>query len=1358
MKPLLKYLTEISQSRDKRIIQSVRKESGRVEVPKTKKRLPKKALNQVLKICAFSLGATFTGMFVYAGEAFADVELTPKFEPNNVTAKQPSTLRFTLTNFEGNVANDVGFTNTLPSGLVIANPNGLTNSCSGTPIATAGGNQVQLTGGEVPANGGTCVITVQVKADNAGTYEVEIQPGDVTSSNAGTNIDPAKVTLTVAPSSPIAGSIAFNPDLLHGDAGPSVFTLTLNNDNPFDLTGTNFSNITLPNGLAFANSPNEQTTCAGGNVALSGSSFSFAGGTIPTDGSCTISFNVEPADSNIFLDNTYEIQIPSSGIQTTEEITNSNAISGDIRIQSGAKINVSFAESKIFSETTTNMTLKLENFNGQDITPLDFTNTLPSGLIPNSIVSSSCGTASVSGQNIVLTGGTIPQAPTGPGSGSCEIVVEVTSNDADSYTNSISAGTFNGVQYEATSANLTVVAPVFIDMNFGPSSIIQGDKTILTYTIRNESTQKDADITQFINSLNLGNGYNITGAVGNNTCTGSNLNVSGNQITLTGGTIAPQSSCQFQVEVEVDETAPGGNRNQNVGIGQLETSLGSNSEESNETLSVASRVKVTKEFSPTSIIQGQQTTLTITLHNDFNKDDENNNPQDAIIDSFLDDLQTMGNGFTIGGNVTTTCGGTLNAPVNSTEIRMTGGTIPNNGTCTIIVPVQLDINSRIGDRTNTVQVDGLKTQNLGNNIFKATAKLNVPAAIDARPKFIPQKVIINQQSTLQITFSRPSNGNPLTGIALNQTLPSGYQIAPVPNISATDCGANVTAPAGSTTIDIQNGDLSSKDSCTVSVDVVVPGTVGEANLRISKGTVTTTQGAKNERNRNTKSQRIDPFLTLNKSFDPEEISPTATSRMSIQILNNNPDAIDLTQVQLTDVFPQDLIITNDPQAEFVNNSDCSGGSVTATPGGTQLELTNASIKANATCEVQVNVTSQYAGNLINEIPLENVSTKETVTNRNKPSATLILTGNADLEIVSKDDGKTFVSPGDTTTYTIIVRNNPINGNGDGNDVAGVPIKDIPDPGLTITDWTCVADANSACSEASGTGTLDTTVRVAKGETVTFTVNAKVDENIDVDQISELKNTAEVGRVRKVIDPNSDNNSKTDTNNVILGSPNVLLVKRITGVKPKEATEYTTTTRDGNNLAVYVNDPANFYDDNKLDYQEPNPNDTQFPTKDTDKWPNTTEDTSSTFLIGGINGGKVLPNEELEYTVYFLSSGEFAAKKVLLCDRVPDKVTFIPDSFNNESAKAAGGSAISDRGILWLKDGQTQSLTNDSDGDVAQYFPPGVEPSSVYPTIKCGGRNTNGAVVVNLGDLPGANSDGVQPEETYGYIRFRGRVK
>ena len=80
-----------------------------------------------------------------------------------------------------------------------------------------------------------------------------------------------------------------------------------------------------------------------------------------------------------------------------------------------------------------------------------------------------------------------------------------------------------------------------------------------------------------------------------------------------------------------------------------------------------------------------------------------------------------------------------------------------------------------------------------------------------------------------------------------------------------------------------------------------------------------------------------------------------------------------------------------------------------------------------------------------------------------------------------------------------------------------------------------------------------------------------------------------------------------------------------------------------------------------------------------------------------------------------------------------------------------------RGILWLKDGNTQSLTNNRDGDFGRYFPPRIEPSTVYPDIECDGPNINGAVVVNLSDLPNATDSGI-PNTSYGFVRFRGRVK
>ena len=75
----------------------------------------------------------------------------------------------------------------------------------------------------------------------------------------------------------------------------------------------------------------------------------------------------------------------------------------------------------------------------------------------------------------------------------------------------------------------------------------------------------------------------------------------------------------------------------------------------------------------------------------------------------------------------------------------------------------------------------------------------------------------------------------------------------------------------------------------------------------------------------------------------------------------------------------------------------------------------------------------------------------------------------------------------------------------------------------------------------------------------------------------------------------------------------------------------------------------------------------------------------------------------------------------------------------------------------FKDGNTESLTNTKDRDADRYGPPVIEPSTFEPQLQCSGANTNGAVVVNLGNLPNATAPGT-PNTSYGYIRFKGKVK
>ncbi|MEM9267084.1 MAG: hypothetical protein AAGA46_16330, partial [Cyanobacteria bacterium P01_F01_bin.13] len=215
-------------------------------------------------------------------------------------------------------------------------------------------------------------------------------------------------------------------------------------------------------------------------------------------------------------------------------------------------------------------------------------------------------------------------------------------------------------------------------------------------------------------------------------------------------------------------------------------------------------------------------------------------------------------------------------------------------------------------------------------------------------------------------------------------------------------------------------------------------------------------------------------------------------------------------------------------------------------------------------------------------------------------------------------------------------------------------------------------------------------------------------------------------------------------NVLQASdPNVLLVKRITAINGD------VNTVGGDDLSDYIDEATNPYDDNTVTTSALTP-------PDTNQWPNPT-----TNLVGGINGGDVIPNDEIEYTIYFLSSGDATAENVLFCDYVPSFTSFIPNAYGGNRPQATGGIGGANLSIELFRNGTTDYHTGANDGDSAIYFGPGIDPANSFSDIDCDGdgngtnANPNGAVVVNLGDLPDATSN---TTGAYGYVRFRARVK
>jgi uncharacterized repeat protein (TIGR01451 family) len=150
---------------------------------------------------------------------------------------------------------------------------------------------------------------------------------------------------------------------------------------------------------------------------------------------------------------------------------------------------------------------------------------------------------------------------------------------------------------------------------------------------------------------------------------------------------------------------------------------------------------------------------------------------------------------------------------------------------------------------------------------------------------------------------------------------------------------------------------------------------------------------------------------------------------------------------------------------------------------------------------------------------------------------------------------------------------------------------------------------------------------------------------------------------------------------------------------------------------------------------------------------TTEDSDNheywpaNYLTGAVDGGKVKPGDDVEYTIYYMSSGNRDLSDVNICDLVPANTEFLPNAYG------------SGQGISWKvgTSGET-FLTNSGDTDKGRYY---MANEALPTTMPCSSANTNGAVTVELAKAPERMppaSDVGTPNSSYGLVRFRAKVK
>src|SRR6185312_13571236 len=670
----------------------------------------------------------------------------------------------------------VAFSDTLPAGLVISTPNGLTGSCgSGTITATQGTNVISLSGGTLAASA-SCTFSVNVTGIAAGLQTNTT--GNVTSTQGGAG---GTATATLKVEAPPSIAKVFNPSTMALHATTSLtFTIANPAANVDPLTGVAFTD-TLPTGQTVANGT--ATVCGGTLTTTAPTGIALSGATIAVNSQCQFSVTVTGAASGQYTNTTGNVTSTNGGT--------GNTASANLTVATPPTIQKVFGAATIPVNGITSLTFTIANPNtGLGLTGIAFTDSLPAGLViaatPN--LNNTCGgtaTALGGSGSVVLSAGTLAA------SASCTVSVNVQGTTAGVKNNSVTVSSTEAGTGNTSNASITVALPPGIIKSFGAASIPLNGSTSLSFTISNPNSTSALTGVGFSDTLPAGlvisTPSGITGSCGTGTITATS---GANVISLSGASIPANGSCTFSVNVTGITAGL-----QNNTTGSVSSTEGGPGGTASASVKVEAPPSIGKVFNPSAIALNATTSLTFTITNPA----ANVNSLTGV--AFTDTLPT---GLTVANGTATVCGGNLTT-TSPTGIALSGATIAVNGQCQFSVTVT---GAASGQYTNTTGAVTLTNGGTGNT---ATANVTVATPPSIVKVFGASTIPLNGITSLTFTITNSNTNLALTGIAFTDSLPAGLLVAATPNLNNT-CGGTASAVGGSGSVSLSAGTLAASGS------------------------------------------------------------------------------------------------------------------------------------------------------------------------------------------------------------------------------------------------------------------------------------------------------------------------------------------------------------------------------------------------------------------------------------------------------------------------------------------------------------------------------------------------------------------
>lgn len=799
--------------------------------------------------------------------------LTKAFTDDPVVAGSQTTLVYTLTNPDPiKTFSSISFTDMVSDIL----PGMSIDSTSVSPNCSAAAGSAPdtsgSTGGSFAVSGlvlepaGACTITTVLNVPaNTSTGSFPSTTSVVTSAFgtiSGLINDPANDTLEV-----VAFDVDFSKQfgvgvVRPGDTTTLEFTLTNNDASEIERVSFSEDLEALIPGLTAIGLP-QANVCGAGSSLVGTSQLTLVSGNLPPNGSCTFSVTLLVPESS-----------PLGTFTSTSSELSANAL--NIGSSAVADLTISpllpefsqaFVPDIIGVNQTSTLTFTIDNSSSvAAATTLDFTNSLPTGLIiatpfnGNSTCAGGTVTAVAGSSSISYSGGSVAA------SSSCAVSVDVTSSLPATYGNTTGDLTSSAGNSGTANDTLTVLGATFTKKFEDTSPIRAGDSVVLNFSITNNSATDTLDDLVFTDNLGAvfyalaatdlpkngvcGSSSVLTSSsssvtqTANLTSTTSGTRANGaaalNQLSLTGGSLAPGETCRFSTTLSVPaSTAPGTYTNTTSGLFADVVPV---SPAAVDELTISATEPVfTKAFTPTSIQIGEVSRLTFIVDNTAS-------PVSATGLSFADTFPT-GLKVATPANVLNSCSGLAVAINDSGSVTLTGGSVAANSTCTLSV----DTTSLAdGEYVNTT---GNLASSSGNS-GTATATLVVDSSSNPVPgfskAFSPSEIEEGEISTLTFTIDNSGASLDVSSLSFTDNFPSGLRIAAA-NVLNT-CGGVVTVVNNGTSVALSGGTVRRGATCSIRVDTtsMVQGTYENTSGDLTSvlgnsGTATATLIVSNDR-------------------------------------------------------------------------------------------------------------------------------------------------------------------------------------------------------------------------------------------------------------------------------------------------------------------------------------------------------------------------------------------------------------------------------------------------------------------------------------------------------------------------------